>query len=52
MFAIMKKKVLMPVRDVKTLVVDTIFPVVLIIFGMYLATIQILKSGQARTMSV
>lgn len=52
MCAIMRKKILMQVRDQKTLVVDTIFPITLIIFGMYLATIQILKSGVARDMSV
>lgn len=48
----MRKKILMQVRDTKTLVVDTIFPVTLIIFGMYLATVAVLKSGQSRAMSV
>lgn len=52
MTAIMKKKILMQVRDMKTLVVDTIFPVTLIIFGMYLATVQVIKNGQSREMSV
>jgi len=52
MSAIFKKKILMQIRDTKTLMVDTIFPIALIILGMYLATIQIIKSGQAREMSV
>lgn len=49
---IFKKKILMQIRDTKTLLVDTIFPIALIILGMYLATIQVIKSGQAREMSV
>lgn len=39
-------------RDQKILVVEILFPVLMIILGMYLATIQILKSGQALNLSV
>jgi len=46
----MKKKVLMQIRDRKTLAVDTLFPIALIILGMYLATIVLLKSGVPRNM--
>lgn len=48
--ALMKKKVLMQIRDRKTLAVDTLFPIALIILGMYLATIVLLKSGVPRDM--
>lgn len=48
----MKKKILMQVRDQKTLAVDTCFPLVLIMLGMYLATIVLLKSGVPRDMDV
>ena len=41
----------MQIRDMKTLAVDTIFPVVLIIAGLALATIAIFKEGVPRTMS-
>lgn len=47
--ALMKKKILMQVRDRKTLAVDTMFPIALIILGMYLATIVLLKSGAPRS---
>ena len=46
----MKKKILMQIRDGKTLAVDTLFPIALIILGMYLATIVLLKSGVPRDM--
>ena len=39
---LIKKKILMQVRDGKTLAVDTLFPICLIILGMYLATIVLL----------
>lgn len=51
MNAIMKKKLLVQVRDMKTLAIDTVFPVLLIICGLALATIAIFKNGEARLMS-
>jgi len=41
----------MQIRDVKTLGIDTIFPIVLIIAGLALATIAIFKDGIPRLMS-
>lgn len=38
--AILRKKILVQIRDKKTLGIDTIFPVVLIIVGLGLATIK------------
>lgn len=42
----------MQIRDQKILVVEILFPVLMIILGMYLATIQILKSGQPLSLDV
>ena len=47
----MRKKVLMQVRDKKTLGIDTIFPILLILVGLALSTVAIFKDGKARTMS-
>lgn len=49
--AILRKKILVQIRDKKTLGIDTVFPVVLIIVGLALATIKTFQDGQARTMS-
>lgn len=38
-------------RDTKTLAIDTIFPVILIIVGLFLSTISFFKEGVAREMS-
>lgn len=38
------------IRDKKTLGIDTIFPVILIIVGLGLATIKTFQDGQSRTM--
>jgi hypothetical protein len=51
MFSILRKKILVQVRDKKTLGIDTIFPIILIIVGLALSTIKTFKDGQARTMS-
>jgi len=48
---LIRKRILMQIRDQKILVVEILFPVLMIILGMYLATIEILKSGQALTLS-
>lgn len=47
----MKKKFLMQIRDKKTLTIDTIFPIILILAGLALATISIFKNGVPREMS-
>jgi len=47
----MKKKILMQIRDKKTLGIDTIFPIILIFAGLALSTISIFKNGVAREMS-
>lgn len=44
---VMKKKVLMQVRDKKTLGIDTIFPILLIVAGLALSTIAVIKDGKA-----
>jgi hypothetical protein len=49
--ALTKKKMLMQVRDRKTLGIDTLFPILLIIIGLALATIAIFKNGVSRDMS-
>jgi len=41
----------MQIRDKKTLGIDTIFPIVLIIVGLALATVSIFKDGVPRLMS-
>ena len=49
--ALTRKKLLMQVRDMKTLGIDTLFPIFLIIVGISLATIVIFKNGVRREMS-
>lgn len=49
--AILRKKILVQIRDKKTLGIDTIFPVVLIIVGLGLATIKTFENGAPRLMS-
>lgn len=49
--ALLRKKVLMQVRDRKTLAIDTIFPVLLIIVGLALATVSFFKNGVPREMT-
>ena len=46
--ALLKKKMLMQVRDKKTLSIDTIFPIFLILAGLALSTIAFFKDGVAR----
>jgi hypothetical protein len=41
----------MQVRDRKTLAIDTIFPVLLIIIGLALSTISFIKPGPSRLMT-
>ena len=41
----------MQIRDKKTLTIDTIFPIILILAGLALATIKIFKDGVPREMS-
>jgi len=41
----------MQIRDKKTLAVDTIFPILLVIIGLALATVAIFKEGAPRVMS-
>ena len=41
----------MQIRDKKTLGIDTIFPMVLILLGLWLSTISISKDGAPRTMT-
>ena len=48
---IMKKRFLMQIRDSKTLTVDTIFPIILILVGLALSTISIFKDGVPREMT-
>jgi hypothetical protein len=47
----MKKKVLMQIRDKKTLGIDTVFPILLIIAGLALSTVSVIKDGKERPMS-
>ena len=49
--ALTRKKVLMQIRDMKTLGIDTIFPILLIIVGLALATISLFKDGVPRNMT-
>ena len=42
---VMKKKVLMQVRDKKTLGIDTVFPILLIVAGLALSTVAVIKNG-------
>lgn len=49
--ALTRKKILMQIRDMKTLGIDTIFPVLLIIAGLAAATVSIFKDGIPREMS-
>lgn len=41
----------MQIRDKKTLSIDTIFPIILILVGLALATISIFKDGTPRELS-
>jgi len=47
----MRKKLLVQVRDKKTLAIDTIFPLVLIVCGLALASVSIFKDGKNLIMS-
>jgi hypothetical protein len=47
----MKKKILMQIRDKKTLGIDAIFPIILIFAGLALATVAVIKEGKAREMT-
>ena len=51
LWALLKKKILMQIRDKKTLSIDTIFPVVLIIAGLALSTVAFFKDGVGREMT-
>ena len=48
--SLMKKKLLMQFRDKKTLGVDLVFPIILIISGLWLATIAIFRAGITRSL--
>ena len=48
---VMKKKILVQVREKKTLGIDTVFPVLLIVAGLALSTVADIKDGQTRTMN-
>lgn len=48
---VMKKKILVQVRDKKTLGIDTVFPVLLIVAGLALSTVAVIKDGQSREMN-
>ena len=48
---VMKKKILVQVRDKKTLGIDSIFPILLIIAGLALSTISVIKNGVSKPMS-
>lgn len=49
--ALLRKRFLMQRRDTKTLAIDTIFPILLIIVGLALSTISFFKDGVPREMS-
>jgi len=49
--AMLRKKLLMQVRDSKTLSIDTIFPIMLIMVGFALATVSFFKDGPSRLMT-
>lgn len=51
---LIRKKILMQLRDQKTLLIDVLFPIILILVGLALATIAIFTRGPDRdlTMSV
>ena len=49
--AMLRKKFLMQVRDSKTLSIDTIFPIFLILVGFALATVSFFKNGPSRQMT-
>jgi hypothetical protein len=46
---LVKKKLLMQIRDKKTMAIDTIFPIILILIGLWLATLSIYHDGAPRT---
>jgi hypothetical protein len=48
---VMRKKILMQVRDKKTLGIDTIFPIWLIVAGLALSTVAVIRDGRSRSMS-
>lgn len=49
--AILRKKILMQIRDRKTLAIDMVFPVLLIMAGLVLSTISFFKNGESRVMT-
>ena len=51
LFQLIRKKLLMQIRDQKTLFIDEVFPVILIVAGLALATIQIFVPGPDRTLN-
>ena len=48
---IIKKKLLMQVRDIKTLSIDLLFPIILILVGLVLATTEFFTQGGERTLN-
>ena len=48
LYQLTRKKILMQLRDKKTLFIDIFFPILLIIVGLELATIAVIKSGPDR----
>lgn len=47
----MKKKFLLQIRDVRTLIIEMLFPIIFIFAGLALATIKPIREGQPRLMS-
>ena len=48
LYQLTRKKILMQLRDKKTLFIDIVFPILLIIVGLELATIAVIKAGPDR----
>jgi hypothetical protein len=47
----MRKKILMQIRDKKTLGIDLIFPIILIFAGLALSTFSIIREGLSKEMT-
>jgi hypothetical protein len=45
LFGLIKKKLLVLVRDLKSCILDIMLPVVIIIGGLYISTLQLIPSG-------
>lgn len=49
--AVLRKKILMQVRDQRTLSIDVFFPILLIFAGLALSTISFIKNSPLRVMT-